>query len=147
MKHYSYDQSGKYRGESNSRVDPLESKKAGSTVYMLPGFATFIVPPIVTTGKEVLFEGGDWVLKDIVVPPPKPEETTTEKKNRLSQDLRNERNNRLNLIDKNEIPADLWDGMTSTKKGKYKTLKQKLRDLPSSHTTLASLENPTWPTL
>ncbi len=78
---------------------------------------------------------------------PEPAETTAEKKMRLKQVLRAERNARLDAIDKNDIPVDIWDDMSVTQKTKYKVKKQKLRDMPANHNTIADLENPTWPTL
>lgn len=78
---------------------------------------------------------------------PEPAESIAEKKARLKQALRSERNARLDSIDKNEIPVDLWDDMTATQKTKYKALKQKLKDMPANHNTITQLEKPTWPTL
>lgn len=81
MKIYHYDrETGIYIGESEARIDPLETAKQKKDIYLLPAYATFTAPPVIPEGKQAAFISGKWVLEDIPKPPEpeKPPEPTEE---------------------------------------------------------------------
>ncbi len=81
MKIYHYDRAtGIYIGESQARLDPLETAKQKANVYLLPAHATFTAPPIIPEGTQAVFASGKWNLEDIPKPPEpvKPPEPTAE---------------------------------------------------------------------
>lgn len=65
MKAYTYDTEQKniFREEVDCQKDPVESKKQGKDVWLLPGNATFEKPPEAEEGYAILFENGHWVKK------------------------------------------------------------------------------------
>lgn len=65
MKAYMYDpeQEYKFKEEVECQTDPVASKKAGETIYLLPGNSTFEVPPEKEDGYVIIFENGHWVKK------------------------------------------------------------------------------------
>ncbi len=50
--------------EEKAHLDPLETKKQGHDVYLLPANATFEKPIDKQDGKAVIFKNGGWVLVD-----------------------------------------------------------------------------------
>lgn len=52
-----------FKEEIDCQTDPVASKKAGETVYLLPGNSTFEVPPEKEDGYVIIFENGHWVKK------------------------------------------------------------------------------------
>lgn len=50
-------------GSSEADMSPMEPG-----VYLIPAYATEIVPPIVPDGQRAVFEGTAWVLEVIPVP-------------------------------------------------------------------------------
>lgn len=64
-KAYIYDPENNYlfKEEVDCQTDPVASKKAGETVYLLPGNSTFEVPPEKEDGYVIIFENGHWVKK------------------------------------------------------------------------------------
>lgn len=64
-KAYIYDPENNYlfKEEVDCQADPIASKKAGETVYLLPGNSTFEVPPEKEDGYVIIFENGHWVKK------------------------------------------------------------------------------------
>ena len=64
-KAYVYDPENNYlfKEEVDCQTDPVASEKAGETVYLLPGNATFEVPPEKENGYVIIFENGHWVKK------------------------------------------------------------------------------------
>lgn len=52
-----------FKEEVVCQTDPIASKKAGETVYLLPGNSTFEVPPEKEDGYVIIFENGHWVKK------------------------------------------------------------------------------------
>lgn len=52
-----------FKEEVVCQTDPVASKKAGETVYLLPGNSTFEVPPEKEDGYVIIFENGHWVKK------------------------------------------------------------------------------------
>lgn len=80
--YYTYDsETKKYIGANQSQIDPLESKKAGKTVYCgLPQNATYDKPLEPKDGFDVVWNGSTWEYKEIPQPEPAPEPTIDEKK-------------------------------------------------------------------
>lgn len=65
MKCYNYSaQSGEYLYSSECQLDPLESKKQGKEVGLLPANATFTPPPAAQAGKVAVWNGTAWELKE-----------------------------------------------------------------------------------
>ena len=65
MKVYLYDDETKeFLREEEAFVDPLETKKQGKKVYLLPANATFKQPKETKRGKAIVFNGEEWVLVD-----------------------------------------------------------------------------------
>lgn len=64
-KAYMYDPENNYlfKEEVDCQTDPIASKKAGETVYLLPGNSTFEVPPEKEDGYVIIFENDHWVKK------------------------------------------------------------------------------------
>lgn len=64
-KAYIYDPENNYlfKEEVDCQTDPVASKKAGETVYLLPGNSTFEVPPEKEDGYVIIFENDHWVKK------------------------------------------------------------------------------------
>jgi len=61
MTYYKYDiVNGKLKGVHTPQVDPLESKKAERTIYMLPTNITEIEPPEPQDGVDYYFKKGEW---------------------------------------------------------------------------------------
>ena len=59
MEIYMFDEETKeYIGVENALLDPLETKKQGKHVYLLPANAVFDRPPIAEGGKAVIFDDG-----------------------------------------------------------------------------------------
>lgn len=65
MKAYLYDPERKsiFKEEVECQKDPVESKRQGKDVWLLPGNATFEAPPEAEEGYAILFENGHWVKK------------------------------------------------------------------------------------
>lgn len=65
MQCYNYSaQSGEYLYSSECQLDPLESKKQGKEVGLLPANATFTPPPADEDGKVAVWNGTAWGLKE-----------------------------------------------------------------------------------
>lgn len=65
MKVYLYDDETKeFLREEEAFVDPLETKKQGKKVYLLPANATFKEPKETKQGKAIVFNGEEWVFVD-----------------------------------------------------------------------------------
>lgn len=64
MQVYRYDKNKEYIGTEKAHLDPLETKKQGHDVYLLPANATFEKPIDKQEGKAVIFKNGGWVLVD-----------------------------------------------------------------------------------
>jgi len=61
MKIYHYDpKTGVYIGASEAIRDPLETKKQGKEIYLMPGYATIEAPPDVNDHAVAVFEAGAW---------------------------------------------------------------------------------------
>lgn len=65
MQCYNYSaQTGEYLYSSECQLDPLESKKQGKEVGLLPANATFTPPPTAENGKVAVWNGTAWELKE-----------------------------------------------------------------------------------
>jgi len=65
MKIYHYSQeTGEFFRASDARQDPLETKKAGKPVYLLPAHATFDAPPTPGAKQAAAYRDGAWSLVD-----------------------------------------------------------------------------------
>lgn len=84
MKTYFFNESGDLIGEGQAQLDPLESKKAKTKIYLKPPQSTFIAPPEkVPEGMKACFNGKAWELKEVILPAieveePLPESDTPE---------------------------------------------------------------------
>lgn len=52
-KAYHYDEKGYYTGEIKRQLDPLESKKAGHPIYLLPASSTLVEPLAAKKGFKI----------------------------------------------------------------------------------------------
>ena len=60
---YTYDEKTKeYTGTQNAFIDPLESKKQGKTVYLIPANATDKKPLEIKENQAVIFNGSEWEI-------------------------------------------------------------------------------------
>lgn len=65
MKIYRHNKNtGEYTGESEARLDPMETKKAGKKVYLTPANATRVKPPAAKKNKARVFAAGTWTAVD-----------------------------------------------------------------------------------
>lgn len=80
MEIYHYDENKIFLGSSEAQLDPLELRRKGKQVFLIPRNATAIKPPAPVPGKEAKFisEEAGWQLQDI--PKPKKITLTTSKK-------------------------------------------------------------------
>ena len=63
MVFYSYDEKTKeYTGTQNAFIDPLETKKQGKNVYLVPANATDKKPLEAKENQAVIFNGSDWEI-------------------------------------------------------------------------------------
>lgn len=68
MKAYLYDEETKeFISEVNAQIDPLETKKKGENVYLLPANATFKEPMQAKEGFKIVFNGNGWEYQEIKV--------------------------------------------------------------------------------
>ena len=60
---YTYDEKTKeFTGTQNGFIDPLETKKRGKNVYLLPRNATYIKPLETKENQAVIFNGSEWEI-------------------------------------------------------------------------------------
>lgn len=58
---YKYDEKTKeYLGKAEALLDPLETKKQGTNIYLLPANATFTAPPAEKEGFARVWNGESW---------------------------------------------------------------------------------------
>lgn len=77
MKAYKYDSDFYYAGQQDCQIDPLESKKQGHPVYLLPANCTWKEPLNEKEGYKIKWNGEAWEYEEIPVPPD-PEPPTLE---------------------------------------------------------------------
>ena len=73
--YYTYDEeTKKYTGAEQAQIDPLESEKAGKTIYCgLPQNATYDKPLKEKEGYDIIWHDTEWVYREIEKEP-EPEE-------------------------------------------------------------------------
>ena len=60
---YTYDEKTKeYTGTQNAFIDPLETKKQGKDVYLVPANATAKKPLKAKENQAVIFNGSEWEI-------------------------------------------------------------------------------------
>ena len=90
----------KYAGECESQIDPLESEKAGHTVYCgLPTNGTYEKPLAEKEGYDVIWNGNAWEYKEIPQPEPEPEPTPED----IQEHMRAIRNSYLSYWDFSQL--------------------------------------------
>lgn len=71
---YQIDGNGIFVGVCNRQIDPLESIKQGTTVYLIPAGAIEVEPPSFEEGQYARWTGDEWVIETIPEPEPEPTE-------------------------------------------------------------------------
>lgn len=66
---YKYDENKYYAGQQECQIDPLESKKQGHPVYLLPADCTWTEPLTEKEGYKVKWTGEAWEYEEIPVEP------------------------------------------------------------------------------
>ena len=74
---YRYDENFYFAGQQECQIDPLESKKQGHPVYLLPANCTWAEPLTDKEGYKIKWNGNEWEYEEIPVPP-EPEPPTLE---------------------------------------------------------------------
>lgn len=87
MKAYLYNEKTKeFISEVNAQIDPLETKKKGENVYLLPANATFKEPMQAKEGFKIVFNGNGWEYQEIKVEEiPEEKEPTNEDISQMRQ--------------------------------------------------------------
>lgn len=52
-----------YEGTQEAQLNPIQTKKQGKDVWLLPINSTFEIPPEKEEGKAIVFENDNWLLK------------------------------------------------------------------------------------
>lgn len=99
MKVYLYDEITKeFIMEEDAHIDPLETKKKGENVYLLPANATFKEPMQAKEGFKIVFNGNSWEYQEIKVEEiPEEKEPTNEDISKMRQSAYMERTDPLTL--------------------------------------------------
>lgn len=86
MKAYLFDEHTKeYVGEIEAQIDPLESKKTGKDIWLLPANASFDKPLEPKEDNKIIFDNG-WKYEPIPEPEPEPKPTEAElKQSRIAE--------------------------------------------------------------
>ena len=66
---YKYNEDKYYAGQQECQIDPLESKKQGHPVYLLPADCTWAEPLNEKEGYKIKWNGEAWKYEEIPVPP------------------------------------------------------------------------------
>ena len=70
---YKYNEDKYYAGQQECQIDPLESKKQGHPVYLLPANCTWAEPLNEKEGYKIKWNGEAWEYEEIpVLPDPEP---------------------------------------------------------------------------
>ena len=62
---YIFDNDGYFLGEDFPQIDPLESKKAGREVLIMPANSTNIEPPVEKAGFKIKWNSSAWEYEEI----------------------------------------------------------------------------------
>lgn len=83
---YKYDENKYFAGQQECQIDPLESKKQGHPVYLLPADCTWLKPLTEKEGYKVKWNGEAWEYEEIPVPPePEPPTLDEVKAQKISE--------------------------------------------------------------
>ena len=83
---YKYDENKYYAGQQECQIDPLESKKQGHPVYLLPANCTWKEPLTDKEGYKVKWNGNEWKYEEILVDPePEPPTLDEVKAQKISE--------------------------------------------------------------
>lgn len=83
---YKYDENKYYAGQQECQIDPLESKKQGHPVYLLPADCTWAEPLNEKEGYKIKWNGNKWEYEEIPVPPePEPPTLDEVKAKKISE--------------------------------------------------------------
>lgn len=118
---YGYDDNGYYTSEKNCQIDPLESKRQGQEIWLLPAHATWDKPLEEREGYRVKFVDGAWIYEEIPQPEPAPEPTQEEKE----EAVRAIRDAYLSHYDFTQLPDAPF---TAEEKATYAEYRQYLRE-------------------
>lgn len=66
---YKYDENKYYAGQQECQIDPLESKKQGHPVYLLPADCTWKEPLNEKEGYKIKWNGNEWGYELIPIEP------------------------------------------------------------------------------
>jgi len=88
MKAYKYKDDGMFDGEVNCQIDPLESKAAGKTIYLLPANATYSEPLEAKEGFDVKWDKEKKIWEYVEKKKePEPEPYVPSEKDKLNEKL------------------------------------------------------------
>uniref|UniRef100_A0AAU8B2E3 Phage tail assembly chaperone-like domain-containing protein n=1 Tax=Dulem virus 29 TaxID=3145747 RepID=A0AAU8B2E3_9CAUD len=97
---YRYDDEGYFTERAKCQVDPLESKKRGQIIYLMPKNSTTQKPFEEKEGYKIKYVDGRWVYEKINKEIGKIEEPVEEKQ----AHIRSVRNGKLNNTDFTQLP-------------------------------------------
>lgn len=126
---YIYDSDKKYIGTRQAQLNPIQTKKQGKEIYLMPANSTTIEPPEFKDGYEIIWNGSNWEYQEIPKPQePEPYVPTEEdlKRNRMG-----EIQSRLNELSQDFVQASLGAEFTDLeeRKEEFRTLHNELRKL------------------
>lgn len=107
---YLYNEKTKeFISEVNAQIDPLETKKKGENVYLLPANATFKEPMQAKEGFKIVFNGNGWEYQEIKVEEiPEEKEPTNEDISQMRQGAYMERTDPLSLRKLRKLALGEW---------------------------------------
>lgn len=123
---YIYDNNKKYIGTRQAQIDPLETKKQGKEIYIMPANSTTIKPLELKDGYEIIWNSSNWEYQEI--PKPKKPEPYTPSQ----QELRKfQIQARLSELSQDFVQAQLGAEFSDLeeRKTEFKTLHNELRML------------------
>lgn len=109
MKVYLYDEITKeFIMEEDAHIDPLETKKKGKNVYLLPANATFKEPMQAKEGFKIVFNGKEWEYQEIKVEEIPIYKPTNEDISQIRQRAYIERTDPLSLRKLRKLALNKW---------------------------------------
>lgn len=104
---YRYDEDNRYDGTQECQLDPMESKKSGRDIWLLPASCTWKRPLQEKGGYYVVWNGTGWEYEPIPEPPKPPEPTIEELKVSKIRELKDLRD--IEEVGKIEVNGHLFD--------------------------------------
>ena len=89
---YKYDSDFYYAGQQECQIDPLESKKQGHPVYLLPADCTWAEPLNEKEGYKIKWNGNEWEYELIPIEPEPEPPTLDDVKEQKINELKSIRN-------------------------------------------------------